>query len=124
MTQRSREKKLDKIKINELSIRCIIGSEDYEREEEQEVLISLTLYGDFSRAARTDDLQHTVDYSELKEKVTNIARKSKFQLIEALAQRTAEIALEYEKVEKVTVSVKKPSALRFTDSAEVKITRS
>lgn len=124
MTQRSREKKLDKIKINELSIRCIIGSEDYEREEEQEVLISLTLYGDFSRAARTDDLQHTVDYSELKEKVTNIARKSKFQLIEALAQRTAEIALEYEKVEKVTVSVKKLSALRFTDSAEVEITRS
>lgn len=124
MTQRSREKKLDKIKINELSIRCIIGSEDYEREEEQEVLISLALYGDFSRAARTDDLQHTVDYSELKEKVTKIARKSKFQLIEALAQRTAEIALEYEKVEKVTVSVKKPSALRFTDSAEVKITRS
>jgi len=124
MSQRSREKKVDKIKINELSIRCIIGSEDYEREEEQEVLISLTLYGDFSRAALTDDLQHTVDYSELKEKVTKIARKSKFQLIEALAQRTAEIALEYEKVEKVTVSVKKPSALRFTDSAEVKITRS
>lgn len=124
MTQRSRKSKLDKIKINELSIRCIIGSEDYEREEEQEVLISLMLYGDFSRAARTDDLRYTVDYSELKEKVTKIARKSKFQLIEALAQRSAEIALEYEKVEKVTVSVKKPSALRFTDSAEVEITRS
>lgn len=123
MTQHSRERKFDKIKINELSIRCIIGSEDYEREEEQEVLISLTLYGDFSRAARTDDLQYTVDYSGLKEKVTKIARKSKFQLIEALALRTAEIALEYEKVEKVTVSVKKPSALRFTDSAEVEITR-
>lgn len=124
MTQRSREKKLDKIKINELSIRCIIGSEDYEREAEQEVLISLTLYGDFSRAARTDDLQYTVDYSELKEKVTKTARKSKFQLIEALAQRAAEIALGYEKVEKVMVSVKKLSALRFTDSAEVEITRS
>ncbi|MBS3739943.1 dihydroneopterin aldolase [Candidatus Bipolaricaulota bacterium] len=124
MTQRSREQKFDKIKINELSVRCIIGSEDYEREEEQEVLISLTLYGDFSRATRTDDLQYTVDYSELKERIVKIARKSKFQLIEALARKTAEIAVEYEKVEKVKVSVKKPSALRFTDSAEVEITRS
>lgn len=123
MIERPPEERFDKIRINDLSIRCIIGAESYEREEEQEVLVTLTLYGDFSRPGRTDELQDTVDYSELKRRIVEMARKSEFQLIETMAREAAEITLEYEKVDQVTVSVRKPSALRFTGSAEVEITR-
>ena len=114
---------MDKIKINDLTVRPIIGTEDYEREAEQEVIVNITLYADLARAGETDDLDYTVDYSDLKGEVYDMAEESEFQLVEALAEEIARISLTYEGVEKVRVSVQKTTALRFTRSAEVEIVR-
>ncbi len=115
---------MDQIRINDLSVRCIIGTEGYERVEKQEVIVNLTLFVDLTEAGRRDELEYTVDYSDLKGRIYEMAEESDFQLIEALAREIADVALEYDRVEKVKVSVKKPLALRFTRSAEVEITRS
>lgn len=119
----SREKVPDKIKINDLSVRAIIGTEPYEREDEQELILNLTLFTDIEKAGRTDSLEYTVDYSELKERIVELARESDFLLIEAMAEEVARIALSDESVEKVKVSVRKPAALNLAESAEVEITR-
>ncbi len=113
----------DRIKINDLSVRAIIGTEDYERETRQELLLNLTLFTDVKKAGITDELQYTVDYSQLKEKIVEMVDESNFQLIEALAEEIARIALSYKRVEKVKVTVGKPGALNLASSAEVKIVR-
>lgn len=113
----------DRIKINDLSVRAIIGTEDYERETRQELLLNLTLFTDVKKAGKTDELQYTVDYSQLKEKIVEMIDQSNFQLIEALAEEIARIALSYERVEKVKVTVGKPGALNLASSAEVQIVR-
>lgn len=114
---------MDKIKINDLSVRTIIGTEDYEREARQEVIVNVTLFTDVSEAGNTDELTNTVDYSELKNEIHEMTVESEFKLIESLAEEIARIALAYPGVVRTKVSVQKPSALRFTRSAEVEIVR-
>lgn len=114
----------DKIHINDLVGRCIIGLKEEERQEKQEVIINITLFTDLKKAAKTDSLEDTIDYSQLKGDILNTVENSKFHLIESLAEEVADICLKNKKIKQVKVSVQKPGALRFTKSAEVEITRS
>lgn len=115
---------MDKIHINDLVARSIIGLKEEERQEKQEIIINITLFCDLKKAAKSDRLEDTVDYSQLQENILNMAENSKFHLLESLAEEIADICLKDKKIKQVKVSVQKPSALRFTKSAEVEIDRS
>ncbi|MFP4135637.1 MAG: dihydroneopterin aldolase [Candidatus Acetothermia bacterium] len=113
----------DKIKINGISVGAIIGTEDYERESRQELILNLTIFTDLERAGETDDLMYTIDYAELESRIREAVRNSSYQLVEALAEEVAIMALESPRAKRVKVAVKKPAALNMTKSAEVEITR-
>jgi len=123
MTEDSTQPICDRIFIRDLAIRCIIGVEEYERREKQEVLVSITLDVDLRRAGRTDDLADSVDYSSLKKQIRQVAESSQFRLIEALAQCIADECLRQKRVECVRVAVEKPTALRFARTVGVEIVR-
>lgn len=114
----------DKIYINDLAARCIIGLGEEERREKQEVIINITLFCDLKKAAKSDRLEDTIDYSRLTGYILDMVENSKFHLIESLAEEIADICLKDKKINRVKVSAQKPGALRFTKSAEVEITRS
>ena len=113
----------DLIKINDISVGAIIGTEDYERKTKQELILSITIFTDLRKSGNSDSLAHTIDYSALESQVRSTVASSSFELIEALAEEVARITLKLERADKVRVSVKKPSALNMTGSAEVEITR-
>ncbi len=115
--------KLDKIHIRDLLVRCVIGVNDSERENKQDVLINVTLYVDLKEACRTDNISDTVDYKLIKKKIVNFVESSSFFLIERLAEKIAEICLENHKVRKVKVTVDKTGALRFARSVAIEIER-
>jgi len=114
---------MDKIIIKDLSARCIIGVNEDERREKQEVLIHIILWADLGRAARSDRFEDTVDYRAVKKKVLVMVEDSACFLVEALAERIAGVCLESAGVEIVQVTVEKPSALRFARSVGVEIIR-
>ncbi len=114
---------MDRIVISDLTCRCVIGVEEWERREPQDVLVSLELLADLSPAGKTDQIEDALDYRALKKTVLIEAEASHFHLIEALAERVAEICLEDERVEEVTVRVEKPGALRFARTVAVEISR-
>lgn len=114
---------MDRICIRDLQLRCIIGVYEEERRERQDVIIGLTLSGDFSAAGRSDDLADAVDYKVMKKKVIQLVEASQFRLIETMAERIAQTCLENPKVQQVTVTVDKPGALRFARSVAFEITR-
>lgn len=116
-------KHLDKIHIRDLLLRCIIGINDDERREKQDVNINITLFADLRKAGRNDDISDTVDYKTIKKRVITMVDESAFFLVERLAARIAEICLENKRVRKVRVRVAKPGALRFARTVEVDITR-
>ena len=113
----------DRILIEGLSARCIIGVNNDERTERQDVVIDIDLYTDMAVPGRTDDINDAVNYREVKKKVLDLVESSRFFLIEALAEAITKLCLEDEAVEKVRVRVDKPLALRFARSVGVEITR-
>ena len=114
---------MDKVIIKDLVARGIIGVNDWERENPQEILINITIFIDTCRAAETDDLADCVDYSALAQKVQVHAETAARFTVEALAGDLAEVCLAERGVEKVLVRVEKPGAVCFASSVGVEIER-
>lgn len=114
---------MDKVFIKDLLVRGIIGIRDWEREKPQDILINVTVFTDISQAAKTDDINHCVDYSALAKKLQAHAETSARLTVEALANDLAEICLKENLVRKAIVKVEKPGAVRFAKSVGVEIER-
>lgn len=117
------EASLDRIHIRDLALRCIVGINDWERHEKQDVLVNITLWADVGRACRTDDIADTVDYKAVKKQVAALVESSSYNLVERLAEAIAQECLGHPLVKRVRVSVDKPGALRSTRSVGVEIER-
>ena len=113
----------DRILIEGLCARCIVGVNHDERRDLQDVVIDIDLYTDMSAPGRTDSIEDAVNYKEVKKKVLGFVESSQFFLIEALAEAIAKLCLEDPAIEKVRVRVDKPLALRFAKTVGVEITR-
>ena len=113
----------DKIYIRDLALRCIIGVYPEERREKQDVVINIVLECDHSAAARSDQIADAVDYKGIKKEVIKLVDASEFNLIETLADRIVQLCLANPNVQRATVTVDKPAALRFARSVAVEISR-
>jgi len=114
---------VDRVLITDLAARCIIGVNEDERREKQDVLINLTVYTDTRAAARSDRIEDAVDYRELRSRVVEMVERSQYYLLEALAQAIADVCLERPGIAKVTVRVDKPGALHLARSVAIEIDR-
>ncbi len=114
---------MDRILIHDLLVRCVIGVNEDERREKQDVVINITLSADLSEPGKSDRFEETIDYRAIKKQVFIMAESSHYRLIEALAEATADICLKHAAVEEAIVRVEKPSALRFARSVGVEIAR-
>jgi FolB domain-containing protein len=114
---------MDRILITDLAVRCIIGVDEEERRERQDVLINLEIGADLSVACRSDRFEDTIDYRAMKKKVVAMAESSRYHLVEALAEAIADICLGFPGVHEAKVRVEKPGALRFARSAGIEIIR-
>jgi D-erythro-7,8-dihydroneopterin triphosphate epimerase len=113
----------DQLRINGLLVRPVIGLHPEERIKRQALIVTLTLEADLKRACRSDCLADSVDYAVLQKNILKLAEESRFFLIERFAQAVADLALKDPRIQQVTVSIQKPGALRFAQSAEVIICR-
>jgi FolB domain-containing protein len=114
---------IDHIEISDLHLRAIIGINADEREKRQDVLINITLDVDTYPAALSDDIADAANYRTITKNVIEMVESSRFFLLERLAAVIARICLAEQRVERVQVSVEKPSALRFAASVGVTIER-
>jgi 2-amino-4-hydroxy-6-hydroxymethyldihydropteridine diphosphokinase len=114
---------MDRILIKDLSLRCIIGVSAEERREKVDVVINIMLLVDLHQAGKSDLMDDTVNYRDLKKRIILMVEHSQYSLIEALAERVASLCLEAFKVQEAQVLVEKPGALRFARSVGVEIIR-
>lgn len=113
----------DRIHIRDLGLRCLVGAGEEERARRQDVVLNVTLYLDLGRPCLSDELEDTVDYQALQERITANIEGQSFRLIERLAGAVAEICLESSRIERVDVAVDKPGALAQARSVAVELTR-
>ena len=76
-----------------------------ERENGQPFIVDVVLHAEIRQAGRTDDLDHTVDYSEVADTIVAAITGQPLNLIEALAQRIAESIFALESATRTNVSV-------------------
>ncbi len=107
------------IRIEDLKLRTIVGIYEWEKENKQDIVINVEIEFDGTKAIETDDIADTIDYKSITKKIITMVEESEFNLIERIAGEAIKIIMENEKVEKASVRVDKPGALRFTDSVSV-----
>ena len=100
----------DRLAVRGIAVHGHHGVFEFERREGQEFRIDLVLGMDTRGAARSDDLQDTVDYGTLVDQVSTAVANDPVDLIETLAQRIADICLRNDQVTDVEVTVHKPHA--------------
>jgi FolB domain-containing protein len=113
----------DKIIIKDLLLRAVIGLEEWERRDKQDILIDLTIFTNTEDAGRHDDVKETLNYRTLTKAIIQHVEASQYRLVEALATAIARICVVDFKVLKVIVRVEKPGALRFARSVGIEIER-
>jgi dihydroneopterin aldolase len=94
----------------------------HEQELGQTFLVDASLELDLSRAGASDDLADTVDYGALAGDLHAVVVHERYDLIERLATRLAEVCLERPTVVAATVTVHKPHAPVPVTLADVAVT--
>ena len=104
----------DQIQIRDLLLRAIIGINESERRNAQDVLINVTLWADTRAAGLSDDIDDAVNYRTITKSIINVVEGSRFYLVEKMAEEIAAICLEEPRIERASVRVEKPGALRLS----------
>ncbi len=113
----------DCVQIKDLLIRTIIGINDRERRERQDVLINVCMYTDTRPAGRSDRIEDALNYRTVAKRIIALAETSQFFLVERLAEEIARVCVQEFGVPRVRVQVEKPGAVRFARSVGVTIER-
>lgn len=98
------------------------GVYDEEKQRGQVFLIDVHLAMDLRSPGMSDDLEDTVHYGELADAIVARASKERWNLIERVAERTADLVLDDQRVESVRVTVHKPEVTLPTPVAAVSVT--
>lgn len=114
---------MDKIYIEGLEVFSLIGVYDWERVTTQRLLVDVSLFVDLSEAAQTDKVAHTINYAEVADCITLIAKESQCELIEALATKMIEAVLKQFKVDKIRLKLSKPDILPNARNVAVEFSR-
>ena len=116
---------MDRILIDDLRVMTVIGALPHEREIAQPIRIDLSIGVDLHEAGRSDELNATVHYGLVCERITEMARESKDILLERLAAKVADVVLEFDLVDEVEVKITKlrPPVPEAVESTAVIITR-
>jgi dihydroneopterin aldolase len=105
-------KKQDIIFIKKLKIETYLGIDDWEQTTKQPIMLNIKI-GMNNKAAKTNNINDTINYREVYEKIVVFVGRGKFQLIENLAEQLANLVLEsFPATIYVRVQVTKPQALK------------
>ncbi len=115
---------MDKIKLTELTVNTVIGIWDWEKRNPQKVVFDIEMSTDINKASKSDSIKDALDYKAVSKRVKQYALENQFDLIEALADKVAEIILNEFEVSWVKLTISKPYAIRDSKNVSLMIERS
>ena len=113
------------IRLHNMTFYGFHGISPAERETGRRFEVDVELHLDLDKAAQTDKLKDTVNYTEVYNIVQELVMENKFSLLETIGVRLAEKILEKFGPEEVVVRVRKkiPPVPGNLDDIEVEIKR-
>jgi 7,8-dihydroneopterin aldolase/epimerase/oxygenase len=100
----------DRITLTGLRATGHHGVFEHERIDGQEFVVDVTVFLDLADAGGSDDLERTVHYGVLAERVVADIEQNPVDLIETLAERIAATVLSFPAAQETEVTVHKPQA--------------
>lgn len=114
---------MDKLFFRGFELPAKIGVLPHERKHPQIIIIDLEASIDSQKAAKSDALTDTVDYTLIKATITNIVNRQHYQLIETLANRIADALIDQFSCHTLKLTLSKPDIFDDMDAVGITITR-
>ncbi len=114
---------MDTVFIRDLSMDAVIGVFGWERQVHQKITINLEMATDISKAADTDDLEYTLDYKEISQKIRALVEENQPKLVETLIELIATTVMEEFNIPWLRISIAKLGAVRGSAAVGVTIER-
>ena len=114
---------MDIIFLGGLEIETIIGIYDWERETKQKIILDIEMAFDIKNAARSDDIEDTLDYKAVSKSVIAFVENSNFFLVEKLAEEITQLILNDFNVPWVKLTLNKKGAIRGASDVGIIIER-
>jgi dihydroneopterin aldolase len=115
---------MDRILLEGMSFHGRHGVRPAERERPQEFKVDIEVDCDLSEPGRTDRVEDTVDYRQVRTIAKEVIEGESHKLLESLAAQMAQRVLQLKRVGGVTVRIaKKPDSMLPIDAAAVRINR-
>lgn len=102
---------MDIIFIHDIKVKTIIGVYPWEKQVAQTLLLDLELDTNAAKAALSDEIDATIDYTLIVTRVIEHMQNNSYQLIETLAQRIANLILTEFPITWLRLKVRKPGIL-------------
>ncbi|MEZ4288200.1 MAG: dihydroneopterin aldolase [Polyangiales bacterium] len=122
---------MDVLRINDLMVDCVVGVYPHERHASQPLRVDIAMHLNTERAATEETVRYTAHYAHVAAHVVFLLRSCRFRLLETAAQVLAKYLLappapdeEGAQIEKVTIRLTKPGALRGFATPSLEIERS
>lgn len=110
------------IRLTGLEVFAFHGVLASEKEHGQRFLVDLEIALDLSSAGVSDRIEDTIDYGALAQAVHDRVATERWDLLERVANRVAELVMEIPKVDQVVVTIHKPEAPIPLDFDDVAVT--
>ena len=114
---------VDIIFLRDLRIDTVIGIYEWERRTRQTVILDIEMGADVAKAAAGDSIENTLNYKEVAKRIISFVEESRFELVESLAEKIAEIILMEFKVPWCRLTLNKQGAVRGVRDVGVIIER-
>ncbi|MCF7990688.1 MAG: dihydroneopterin aldolase [Thiohalocapsa sp.] len=114
---------MDIVFLRSLRIETVIGIYDWEKQIKQPVVLDIEMASDIAKGAATDRIEDALDYKAVSKRLKQFVGDAKFELVETLAERCAQIIREEFGVPWVRLTLNKTGAVSDADGVGVIIER-
>ena len=114
---------MDTIFLRDLEIDVTIGVFEWEKRIKQKVRIDLEMATDIAKAAASDAIDDALDYKAISKRIIQFVEDSRYELIETLIEKVAEILLKEFHIPWARVTISKPGAVRGSRDVGITIER-
>ena len=112
----------NRIALTGIACKASVGVLEWEKKFRQEVLVDLALEVLIPKAKETDNLEDTVDYHALANRVIAVCQRGHYGLLERLAEELASAAIDFDgRIVGLELSVHKPGALEQVRNVSVRL---
>lgn len=114
---------MDIVFIEDLQIDATIGIYDWERDIKQTLAFDIEMATDIRKAAKSDDIEHALNYKAVSKRVIQFVEESGYLLVERVAEEVADIILKEFNVPWLRLTLRKVGAVRGSKAVGIRIER-